>query len=95
MAEKRILNDARTLYCSFCGKNQSEVLLLIAGPVSFICDECVELCRDIVGKAREKKAAAEGKRVERVEGAEEAYRYREGPVGPTATPPVNLSDDFS
>jgi len=37
-----------TLYCSFCGKNQHEVQKLIAGPTVFICDECVELCIDIV-----------------------------------------------
>src|ERR1700719_5341526 len=36
------------LYCSFCGKNQHEVLKLIAGPDVYICDECVDLCTDIV-----------------------------------------------
>ena len=40
-----------TLYCSFCGKNQHEVSKLIAGPKVCICDECVELCGDIVDKA--------------------------------------------
>lgn len=35
-------------YCSFCGKNQHEVRKLIAGPTVFICDECVELCMDII-----------------------------------------------
>jgi hypothetical protein len=39
---------AKTLYCSFCGKSQHEVRKLIAGPTVFICDECVELCEDIV-----------------------------------------------
>ena len=39
---------AKTLYCSFCGKSQHEVRKLIAGPSVFICDECVELCEDIV-----------------------------------------------
>src|SRR6516162_4469472 len=39
-----------TLYCSFCGKSQHEVRKLIAGPTVFICDECVELCMDIVGE---------------------------------------------
>ena len=38
----------KTLFCSFCGKNQSEVKKLIAGPSIFICDECVELCNDII-----------------------------------------------
>src|SRR5271154_6731176 len=37
-----------TLYCSFCGKGQHEVRKLIAGPTVFICDECVELCKDII-----------------------------------------------
>jgi len=37
-----------TLYCTFCGKNQHEVRKLIAGPSVYICDECVELCDDII-----------------------------------------------
>ena len=42
-------SDAKnTLYCSFCGKSQHEVRKLIAGPTVFICDECVELCMDII-----------------------------------------------
>ena len=42
-------NDGdKTLYCSFCGKNQHEVKKLIAGPSVFVCDECVELCNDII-----------------------------------------------
>jgi len=42
-------NDSKnTLYCSFCGKSQNEVRKLIAGPTVFICDECVELCMDII-----------------------------------------------
>lgn len=42
-------NDSKsTLYCSFCGKSQHEVRKLIAGPTVFICDECVELCTDII-----------------------------------------------
>ena len=40
--------DDKLLYCSFCGKNQNEVRKLIAGPTVFICDECVELCMDII-----------------------------------------------
>ena len=36
------------LYCSFCGKGQHEVRKLIAGPTVFICDECIELCKDII-----------------------------------------------
>ena len=41
-------DSKNTLYCSFCGKSQHEVLKLIAGPTVFICDECVELCMDII-----------------------------------------------
>ena len=39
-----------TLYCSFCGKSQHEVRKLIAGPTVFICDECINLCTDIIGE---------------------------------------------
>ena len=45
MSEK---NNKNILYCSFCGKSQREVRKLIAGPTVFICDECVELCMDII-----------------------------------------------
>ena len=41
-------NNKSTLFCSFCGKSQHEVKKLIAGPTVFICDECVELCMDII-----------------------------------------------
>src|SRR5436309_13512717 len=41
-------DSKNTLYCSFCGKSQHEVRKLIAGPTVFICDECVELCTDII-----------------------------------------------
>jgi ATP-dependent Clp protease ATP-binding subunit ClpX len=37
-----------SLFCSFCGKSQKEVKKLIAGPTVFVCDECVELCMDII-----------------------------------------------
>ena len=49
-----------TLYCSFCGKSQHEVRKLIAGPTVFICDECVELCNDIIRE--ETKAGLTGKK---------------------------------
>ncbi|MDG6772888.1 ATP-dependent Clp protease ATP-binding subunit ClpX [Thiomicrorhabdus sp. ZW0627] len=42
------MSDEKTLYCSFCGKGQDEVRKLIAGPSVYICDECVELCNDIL-----------------------------------------------
>src|SRR5207247_197059 len=47
----------KLLYCSFCGKSQHEVRKLIAGPSVFICDECIELCNDII---REESAADKG-----------------------------------
>ncbi len=47
MADK---NNKNILYCSFCGKSQHEVKKLIAGPTVFICDECVELCMDIINE---------------------------------------------
>ena len=49
-----------TLYCSFCGKSQHEVRKLIAGPTVFICDECVDLCNDIIRE--ETKGALTGKK---------------------------------
>ncbi|MDO5621296.1 MAG: ATP-dependent Clp protease ATP-binding subunit ClpX [Paracoccus sp. (in: a-proteobacteria)] len=48
MAEQGSGESKNTLYCSFCGKSQHEVRKLIAGPTVFICDECVELCMDII-----------------------------------------------
>ena len=48
MADKASGDGKNTLYCSFCGKSQHEVRKLIAGPTVFICDECVELCMDII-----------------------------------------------
>jgi ATP-dependent Clp protease ATP-binding subunit ClpX len=48
MAEKKGATGEKVLYCSFCGKSQHEVKKLIAGPSVFICDECIELCNDII-----------------------------------------------
>ncbi len=49
MADKKSAASAeKTLYCSFCGKSQHEVKKLIAGPSVFICDECIDLCNDII-----------------------------------------------
>jgi len=54
-------NDSdRLLYCSFCGKSQHEVRKLIAGPSVFICDECVELCNDIILEEIQEKPVAGG-----------------------------------
>jgi ATP-dependent Clp protease ATP-binding subunit ClpX len=48
MPEKKGSSSEKVLYCSFCGKSQHEVKKLIAGPSVFICDECIELCNDII-----------------------------------------------
>ncbi len=48
MADKKGSSGEKVLYCSFCGKSQHEVKKLIAGPSVFICDECIELCNDII-----------------------------------------------
>ena len=44
------------LFCSFCGKNQKEVMKLIAGPAVYICDECIQLCSEIIAEESEKEA---------------------------------------
>jgi ATP-dependent Clp protease ATP-binding subunit ClpX len=56
MADKKSSSE-KLLYCSFCGKSQHEVKKLIAGPSVFICDECIELCNDII---RDETAAEQG-----------------------------------
>mgnify|MGYP006190219911 CR=1 FL=1 len=48
MADKKAASGEKALYCSFCGKSQHEVKKLIAGPSVFICDECIDLCNDII-----------------------------------------------
>ena len=56
MAKDKDQDEDKLLYCSFCGKSQNEVRKLIAGPSVFICDECVDLCNDIIRE----EADAEG-----------------------------------
>ncbi len=48
MADKKNASGEKTLYCTFCGKSQHEVKKLIAGPSVFICDECIDLCNEII-----------------------------------------------
>merc|ERR1712173_308800 len=62
-AEAKVMSDKQSgdgdnklLYCSFCGKSQHEVRKLIAGPSVFICDECVELCNDIIREEMQEKS---------------------------------------
>lgn len=53
-------DDSKLLYCSFCGKSQHEVRKLIAGPSVFICDECVDLCTDIIREEIQEKNDTDG-----------------------------------
>ncbi len=63
-------NSKNTLFCSFCGKSQHEVRKLIAGPTVFICDECVELCMDII---REENKVVSSTKTSNVETPKELY----------------------
>src|ERR1700678_1215286 len=54
------IDSKNTLYCSFCGKSQHDVRKLIAVPTVFICDECVELCRDIIGEENKSSLSKSG-----------------------------------
>src|SRR5574344_637416 len=58
MADKKGSSTEKTLYCTFCGKSQHEVKKLIAGPSVFICDECIDLCNEII---RDEQPAADAK----------------------------------
>ncbi|MAT33004.1 MAG: ATP-dependent Clp protease ATP-binding subunit ClpX [alpha proteobacterium MED-G10] len=64
-------NSKNTLFCSFCGKSQHEVRKLIAGPTVFICDECVELCMDII---REENKVISSPKTANVETPKELYK---------------------
>jgi len=54
MPKKEDSNE--NLFCSFCGKNQKEVTKLIAGPAVYICDECIQLCSEIIEEENEQEA---------------------------------------
>ena len=60
MAKKaRDPQDGRgLLFCSFCGKNQNEVKKLVAGPTAYICDECIQLCSEIIEEEGEKESGS-------------------------------------
>ncbi len=77
-----------TLYCSFCGKSQHEVRKLIAGPTVFICDECVELCMDII---REENKTSMVKSSEGVPTPAEIYKVLDDYVIGQARAKRNLS----
>lgn len=63
MTKDNETDNKNTLYCSFCGKSQHEVRKLIAGPTVFICDECVELCTDIIKEENKNNLVKSGKGV--------------------------------
>ncbi|RUO65705.1 ATP-dependent Clp protease ATP-binding subunit ClpX [Pseudidiomarina planktonica] len=60
MTDKTQDGDDKSLFCTFCGKSQHEVKKLIAGPSVFICDECVDLCNDILHEEIQEVAAQDG-----------------------------------
>ena len=62
--EQHNIPDGRILYCSFCGKSQGEVNMLIAGPQVYICDKCVNLCAGIAsGEHFEGLGSTNGERI--------------------------------
>jgi len=71
-------NNKNILYCSFCGKSQHEVRKLIAGPTVFICDECVELCMDII---KEENKDTIVKHQDGLPSPKEIYLYINSPGG--------------
>jgi len=70
-------SDNKVLYCSFCGKSQHEVRKLIAGPSVYICDECVELCNDIIREELEDASLSER---ERLPSPKEIHEFLDGYV---------------
>ena len=64
-------NKDSNLHCSFCGKGQKEVKKLIAGPNVYICDECIQLCNDIIAEEVEKRASSDQQRYACSEGYQE------------------------
>ena len=61
MADRKANSHEKTLFCSFCGKSQHEVKKLIAGPSVFICDECIDLCNDIIRDELPTESNVEGR----------------------------------
>ena len=60
--DKKDDDGGKLLYCSFCGKSQHEVRKLIAGPSVFVCDECVDLCNDIIREEIQEKSSGQDER---------------------------------
>ncbi len=83
MSSKGGGESKNTLYCSFCGKSQHEVRKLIAGPTVFICDECVELCMEII---REENKTSFMKSKEGVPTPQEIFKVLDDYVVGQSTP---------
>jgi ATP-dependent Clp protease ATP-binding subunit ClpX len=80
MADNKGASSEKTLYCSFCGKSQHEVKKLIAGPSVFICDECIDLCNDIVREELPQGALARGDDADRLPTPTEIKHHLDGYV---------------
>ncbi|MEN9905413.1 MAG: ATP-dependent protease Clp, ATPase subunit [Pseudomonadota bacterium] len=80
MADNKGASSEKTLYCSFCGKSQHEVKKLIAGPSVFICEECIDLCNDIVREELPQGALARGDDADRLPTPTEIKHHLDGYV---------------
>ncbi len=82
--ESKGKSSKNTLYCSFCGKSQHEVRKLIAGPTVFICDECVELCMDIINEEATYDSLDPGDRYPVHFGIEMPFQVVQAGIAPSA-----------
>ena len=80
MADNKGASSEKTLYCSFCGKSQHEVKKLIAGPSVFICDECIDLCNDIVREELPQAVLGQSESGERLPTPAEIKQHLDGYV---------------
>jgi len=80
MADNKGTSSDKPLYCSFCGKSQHEVKKLIAGPSVFICDECIDLCNDIVREELPQAVLGQGEAGERLPTPAEIKQHLDGYV---------------
>lgn len=80
MADNKGASSEKTLYCSFCGKSQHEVKKLIAGPSVFICDECIDLCNDIVREELPQAVLGQGESGDRLPTPAEIKQHLDGYV---------------
>ena len=86
--------DGKLLHCNFCGKSQHEVRKLIAGPSVYVCDECVELCNDIIREELEDSGETRPRQAAETPGNQRGTRRvrdrpgpgQEGPVGRRVQP---------